>query len=177
MNTNLRALQAQILATPACQPHIITNDMPRVPSQEALPHDQAIADIISAGRTRLVSNAVNERGLRSKLTIAEGALFVKTLRELQAATSPPVWLFAALQKEPKEEIEAYLDTLQCCYPWLQSEGLDVGDETVRLLLDVLAAGIPALAPGVSKLKRLGEETDPVSVSEVSLALRGPWGDE
>ena len=48
----LRALQAEIEATPACAQHVHTNDMPKISGAEALAKDQAIAAIINVGRTR-----------------------------------------------------------------------------------------------------------------------------
>lgn len=179
MNTEfLRSLQAQILGNEECLPYIITNDMPRVPGEEAVKRDKAIAEIISRGRTKRTSYMITERGVRAILPIADGALFIRTLRQLQTATEMPAWLSAALDGIADEETKwAYLDTLQCGYPWLQGDGLDVGDETLRMLLDLLARGLPSLERGVSMLKKLGEEDDAVTAADVSRALRGPWGDE
>ena len=180
MNTNeLRALQAQILANHACQQHVITNDMPRIASAEAFAKDAAIAEILSVGRTRLAPFMISERGVRANLPIKDGALFIKTLRDLSEASDVPAWLSAALGQigVAEEDKWAYFDTLQCGYTWLRADGLDVGEATVRQLLDLLGLGVPPLAGAIAHLKSLGMEPDPITAADVSLALRGPWGDE
>lgn len=44
----LRALQAAILASPECAAYVITNDMGKVPADEARQRDQAVADVMNA---------------------------------------------------------------------------------------------------------------------------------
>ncbi len=175
----LRALQAQILDDPACKPYIITNDMPRVSGKDALEKDAAIAVILNAGRTKLISCMVTERGVRANLSIRDGALFIKTLRDLDSAKEVPEWLSVALDKVGVHDSEkwAYFDTFQCGYSWLRADGLDVGDARVRKLLDLLGLGVPDLSDAVASLKDMGVEDDKVNAGHVSLALRGPWGDE
>jgi hypothetical protein len=175
----LRALQTQILADAECAPHVHTNDMPRISSEEVRVKDAAVAQIISGKRTRLVSKTVTERGVRAAMSIMDGSLFIKTLRELSEATTAPAWLTTVLTAMgvPGPAQWAYFETLQCGYPWLRADGLDVGEPTVRQLLDLLAAGVPSLGAATVQLKSLGVVPDPVTADQVSRAVRGPWGDE
>ena len=56
--TYLRALQAAILASPACAEHVIDNSAGKVPADEARAKDQAIADIMRAEGFGVGSRAV-----------------------------------------------------------------------------------------------------------------------
>ena len=176
----LRALQAEILADAECAPFVHTNDMPKIGSDEAAAKDQAIATIRNGKRPPKARPCqLSERGVRSALPIVQGALLIKTLRDLEAATAAPAWLSAVLGalKVPADQQWAYFDTLQCGHAWLRAEGLDVGVQRTRDMLDVLAAGVPELAEAAATLKALGLQPDPITPDQVSRALRGPWGDE
>lgn len=139
---------------------------------------QAIADILSVGRTRMRGMVITERGVRENLSITQGALFLKTLRELSEAADAPTWLTTTLAAigVPEGDRWAYFDALQCGWPWLRAQGLDVGTSKVRDLLDLLAAGQaaggPAVAAACATLKALGVEPNPITHTEVGDALRG-----
>lgn len=176
----LRALQAEILADDECTPFVHTNDMPKISSEEAVAKDRAVAAIRNAKRPAKPRPCLlSERGVRSSLPIVQGALLVKTLRDLEAATEPPGWLTAVLGalKVPAADQWAYFDALQCGHAWLRAEGLDVSVQRTRDMLDVLAAGVPELAEAATTLKALGRQPDDITADQVSRALRGPWGDE
>lgn len=176
----LRNLQAEILADAECTPFVHTNDMPKIGSDEAAAKDQAIATIRNGKRPAKPRPCLlSERGVRSSLSIAQGALLVKTLRELEAAAEPPAWLSAALgaMNVPAADQWAYFDALQCGHAWLRAEGLDVGVQRTRDMLDVLAAGVPGLVEAAATLKAMGLQPDPITADLVSRAVRGPWGDE
>ena len=141
--------------------------------------ERAIAAHISGGRTRVESLTMSERGVRSSLSIVEGASFIRLLRELSQATEAPGWLLAVFGalKIPESVRWAYLDTLQCAYPWLQREGIDVGSETTRGMLDLIAAGNPPLATACQMIKGKAEVPDPVDSFAVRRAVwsaEGKW---
>ena len=137
--------------------------------------DTAIAAHISRGRTRLQSTLVSERGVRSALSIVQGASFIKLLRDLEQATAAPAWLVAVCDalKIPEPVRWAYVDTLQCAYPWLKATGLDVGVQTTRDMLDLMAAGNPSLSSACQAIKALAEVPDPVDSYTVRRAC---WSD-
>lgn len=137
--------------------------------------DAAIATAVSQGRTRLQSITVSERGVRSALSIVDGASFIKLLRDLSAATTAPAWVTGVCDALgiPASIRWAYLDTLQCAYPWLQREGLDVGAKTTRDMLDLIAAGNPPLAAACQAIKALAEVADPIDPYTVRRAV---WSD-
>lgn len=176
----LRALQAEIQADPECAPFVHLNTDPKISGTEAFAKDKAIADIRNAKRPPKARPCLlSERGVRSALPIVQGALLIKTLRDLEQASEPPAWLTATLTalKVPTGDQWAYFDTIQCGHAWLRAEGLDVGVQRTRDMLDVLAAGVPQLAEAAATLKALGLQPDDITADQVSRALRGPWGDE
>ena len=173
----LRALQAEILADEECKPFVVTADDEKT---DAIERDRTIAAIRNGKRPpRLRPHMISERGVRAALPIIEGALLIKTLRDLSAAVTMPPWLGAVLGavKVPEAAQWAYFDTMQCGYTWLRGDGLDLGSTTTRDMLGLIAGGVPELAPAVAKLRALAEEPDTITADEVSRALRGPWGDE
>lgn len=180
MNTaELRALQTLILATPACAPYVHTNEMDPITGAEVVVKDRAIAGILSVNRTRPQTHLITERGVRESLPIVSGATFLKVLRELSESETAPAWLPTVLTGigVPTEDQWAYHDALRCGWTWLRADGLDLSAVKVRQLLDLIVAGHNELASAATALKALGQVPDPVSPDNVSLALRGPWGDE
>lgn len=143
-------------------------------------NDKAIADIISQGRNRLVSRMISERGVREALPVVQGYAFLRTLRELNEANEAPAWLTAAFDQAgiPAPAHAAYFDTVKCGWDWLRNDaGLDLGAAKVQALLDIIALGQPGLVDAVVTLKQLAMAEDRVTPEQVSVALRGPWGDE
>lgn len=163
----LRALQADILASAACAPHVHTAEMPPIGGDEALARDTAIAAILSAGRTRLRQHWMGERGVISTLGTQAGEAFLQALAA-----------FAAAQLPEGHPLAADHPGIARMLAWLKSdEGIDIGDAQTQLLLGVLSqAGVldPAHAAAIAAR---GHEPDPVTPGEVGRALRGPWGDE
>jgi len=179
MNTErLRDLQKEILSDEDCQPFIVTADDEKTNAVES---DRAIAVIRNRKRPpKLRAHMISERGVRASLSIIDGAVLIKTLRDLSTAVGvPPQWLTDVLNAVKVHEPAhwAYFDTMQCGYTWLRGDGLDLGSQATRDMLGLIAAGVPSLAPAVSTLKALAEEPDNITADEVSRALRGPWGDE
>lgn len=165
----LRALQAEILGNPACAPFVHTNEMPKIPAAEARAKDGAIAAILSPGRKRPRSRLITERGIVALLgpddTGGEG--FLQKLDDFGAATLPPEHPLKTKQRGIRRMLA-----------WLKSdEGLDVGDEgTQQLLLALGQVGVVPMAQAQA-VAALGLEDDPVTIDQVSRAVRGPWGDE
>jgi hypothetical protein len=153
--------------------------MPKISGPEAYAKDSAVAAIVSAGRVRLQTRMISARGVRESLTIVDGATFLKVLRELSEEVTVPAWLSTVLTAltVPVGAHWAYFDTLQCAWGWLQGDGLDLAATKTRSMLDLIVAGHPELVSASVTLKALAEVSDPVSVADVSLAIRGPWGDE
>lgn len=156
------ALLAEIQANPACAPHIHTNEMEPISGAAVLVKDREIAAIISAGRVRVVSHMITERGVLEVLGAAAGDTFLAALEAIKAADNLP----AALQ--------SYFGAIHRGVAWLKTDGLDVGSQTVRVLLDGLAAFSIVDGASVAKLKSLAEVSDPVTAADVSRAIRGPW---
>ena len=145
---------------------------PELQALAAARNDAAIAEALSAGRTRLRSHIITERGVRQYLSIVDGAAFLKLLRDVNQATTAPAWLTAVLNAlgVPSEQQWAYFDTLQCGWAWLRAEGIDLGASQVQSMLDLIAAGNNSLASACASLKALGTEPDPVHVNDVSAVL-------
>jgi hypothetical protein len=158
----LRALQAEILANPACQPFIHTNEMPKISGVEAMAKDRAIAEIISAGRTKTVSHFASERGVLERYP--GGPLEADTLLgKLEA--------FAQTTHPMARIVGRALKFLA------QPEGLDVGSPATQTLLGQLAAGGVITATERAGLQAMATVPDPVTAEQVGRAIRGPWGDE
>lgn len=172
---DLNALWVEIQANPACAPHIHTNDLPKLDAASARAKDQAIADILSAGRVQITPFIATERSVREALPIVDGAEFLKLLRDMAEQDAAPAWIGAvlAVMQVPAEQHWAYHDALRCGWPWLRGTGLDVASSRVRQMLDLIAAGVPSLASACATLKALAEQPDVVSADEVSRAVRGP----
>jgi hypothetical protein len=135
-------------------------------------NDVKIAAILSAGRIKLKPRTITERGVRNcGLGITQTSRFLRMLRELKAST--PDWLGPLLTSVgvPDDQHADYADTLASAYDWLcQEAGIDIGTETARQMLDLLAH-----APGdhtqiVGTIKALAEELDPINYNAVSDAL-------
>lgn len=163
----LRDLQTAILANQACAEFVHTNDMPKISGSEAAVKDKAIADIISAGRTRLRSRLITDRGVISALGTQAGDAFLTALESFAVADLPP--------EHPMKADQAGIKRVLA---WLKSDaGIELGDPQTQFLLGVFAQLGVVDAGSAAIVKALGTEPDPVTADQVSRALRGPWGDE
>lgn len=160
----LRALQTEILANPACVAFVHTNDMPSV---DAAADDAQIAAIVSAGRTRLRSHYITDRGVISALGTQAGNAFLDAIEGFAVAVLPAEHPLKADQAGIKRVLA-----------WLKSDGgIELGDAQTQMLLGVFAQLGVVNAGHAATIMALGKDADPVSAGDVSLALRGPWGDE
>lgn len=134
--------------------------------------DDLIANVLSTARKRITSTHITERGVRA-LNVLPRSRFalLNCLRAAQDAT--PDWLAPALTAMgvPVEDHPAYADDLASAWRWLLSaDGLDVGSDVARRMLDLIAANVPAAAPACAAVKELAECADPISTGVVSDAL-------
>lgn len=134
---------------------------------------QAIADILSVGRKRIVSRHLTERGVRALAVLPRSRhALLQTLRD--AAQSTPAWLVPTLTAVgvPAEDHAALADDLASAHGWLlNADGLDIGAASARSMLDVIAAAVPSAAPACAAVKALAEEPDPITHTQVGAALK------
>lgn len=166
---DLRSLQAEILSGPKsseCKPYV--NDGSDPSRKASAPSDdQAIAALLSAGRTKIASRQIDDRDVAIALGIPGGPVFLYQL-ELAAETVPGA-------SATDEQIAQHAIARQA-WRSLQKAALDIGNPVVRSAIDAMV-GTLLTAEQASAVKALAEIPDPVTVADVSLAMRGPWGDE
>jgi hypothetical protein len=151
------ALRTAILANADCQPHIVTNEMPK---QDARAKDQAIADILNApAGTRLVDQFETAISLMAHLGAVTGATILDKLETASAAQPVLKWAMLALKSE---------------------RGINVGDPDARGMIEQLAAGNVLTQAEADALLALAVRTSslayaavgkPVTGADVSVALR------
>lgn len=138
----------------------------------AIRADGEIATHLSVGRVKVVSRMLSERGVRALPVLPRARLaLLQTLKDAQSAQ--PAWLPTVLTAAgiPAADHPAIADDLASAYPWLQQDaGLDVGNPSVRAMLDLIAIGVPAAASACAALKALGEAADPLPHAAISDAL-------
>lgn len=134
-------------------------------------NDVAIAQILSAGRIKIVEREVTYRGVRAVAGIVGGSRF-KTFMQT-SATNEPAWLrpvLTAMGVDASDQ-DAYVETLASAHDWLSQEaGIDVGSKESRSMLDLIAANEPSLVDAIAKIKALAETGDPIAFATVSNAL-------
>lgn len=139
-------------------------------------NDIAIADALSAGRTRIAERRVSELGVRKSLGVVDASRLLSALKDSAAAADAGIvepWLSAVLvaMGVPVADHPAYQETVGSAWRWLtQPEGLDIGANAARSMLDLIAAGIPGLAATCATVKAMAETADPVPIRDVSAAL-------
>lgn len=124
---------------------------------------EAIAAAVNAGRVRIESRMLSERGVLSALGPTAGDEF---LNALEAAAASPDALPVPLR--------GFYGAIRRAVGWLKGDGIDVGDPVTRSLLDAMAATGAVNATSAAAIKRLAERSDPVSEMDVRRAL---WSDD
>lgn len=130
---------------------------PALQAMAAAGNTQAIADALSAGRTRVVSHFASERGILERFPlgpIAGDALLTKL--DTFAATAHPM---ASIVRRALKFLG-------------QPEGLDIGSAATQGLLDQLALGGVMTAEERAGLRAMATVADPVTHTEVGAALMG-----
>jgi hypothetical protein len=157
------------------------------PPAEVLARDRKVAEIIGPKLTpAVVAHPISMQGLRGALGDVEGERFVRALRALKTASQTdavPEWLTTVLTSigRPADTHALTLGTIGAAVDMLGTDkGIDVGDPTTRGLIDLLAAGQavggPVTAAACTTIKALAHRPRVVTAADVSVALRGPWGD-
>lgn len=142
----------------------------------AVRDDLAVSAHLSVGRVRLEEFRVSELVVRRELGVVPASRLLKVLRDSAAAADAGVvepWLGVALagMGVPTSDHDAYQETVGAAWRWLtQAEGLDVGAAAARDMLDLIAAGVPAVAAACATIKGLAVVADPLSSAAVSTAL-------
>lgn len=121
-------------------------------------NDVAIAAALSEGRQKLCSHMIGERGILDTLGPVDGEAFLSALESIASADMLP------------EAAQPYFGALKRGVAWLKTDGIDVGSETTRELLNVLVAAGSVSELSVKTLKALAMKDDPVSVADVSEVL-------
>lgn len=157
--TELRALQTAILASQDCAPHIITNDAPKVPADEARQRDEAVADIMTAAGFGSGSQQVPAWRLK-RLLIMRGR-WRGIVLAAQDANHPAVEAaYAAVALAEDANMTA-----------------DLLDPTAGPMLAGLVATSLISEADRAELEEMCTVPGRVTAADVSRALRGPWGDE
>lgn len=121
--------------------------------------DDLIAAVLSAGRTRLQSRLISERGVMSALGIVAGEAFLQAIET-----------FAANQPAPEHPLAAAHGGIKRAAGWLKGDGIDLGDALTQQLLAAMGAAGVVDASAAAALAALGRVADPVSRAAVSEAL-------
>lgn len=155
----LRALQAAILATPACAEHVHTNDMAKITGDEAAAKDRAIAAVMNAAGHGAGTRAVPAWQAK-KLLIKRGRWRSIVLAANDAQHPAVEAAYAAVALAEDARMDA-----------------DFLDPAADPLLDALVATALIDAADRAALEAMCRTPSAVTPDEVSRALRGPWGDE
>lgn len=159
-------LRDEILTGPKaaeCAPHVVTNDMPK--DQDYMTKDQAIADILNAGRApKIIKREVGDGLISLALGVPAGPVFLMQLEMLSNQSVTP--------ETPPEQM-AQIAVARQAWRSLNRSGFDVGDLTVRAGLGMFVGSL-LTAEQATAIKALAETPDVVTAAEVSRALRGPW---
>ena len=160
------SLQDEILTGPAsaeCAPFVITNDMPKDPDYRT--KDQAIADILNAGREpKIVRMEIGDGSVSLALGVPAGPVFLLQLETVAATLVTPA--------TTAEEL-AQIAVARQAWRSLNKGALDVGNASVRAGLDMFVGSL-LTAEDCAAIKALAEVPDVVTATDVSRALRGPW---
>lgn len=157
--TYLRALQAAILASPACAEHVIDNSAGKVPADEARAKDQAIADIMRAEGFGVGSRAVPAwHAKRALIKRGKWRGIVLASQDAQHPAVEAAYAAVALAEDARMDV-------------------DFCDPAVRPLLDALIATGLITSQDAQDLHNMSATDSTVTAADVSRALRGPWGDE
>lgn len=123
---------------------------------------ESITAAFNAGRVRVESRMLSERGVLSALGPTAGDAFLSAL-EAAAASADAL----------PEPLRGYYGAIRRAVGWLKGDGIDVGDAVTRTLLDALASAGVVNAASAGAVKRLAERPDPVDEIYVRRAL---WSD-
>lgn len=144
------ALWAEIQANPACAPHIYTNDLPKLPGAEVVLKDQAIADIISIGRKKIVHTPIGPGTIMAVMK-PNGGAFLNTLEAMASSDANVKWVMILINRGV----------------------YDIGNPAAQELMAKFCIDHPEMADSIAALMKIPEQDDPVTAADVSRAVRGP----
>lgn len=153
------SLRNEILSKADCAEHIVTNDMPKDPDYAA--KDKAIAQIVSAGRTKIVSKEVGDGAISLALGIPDGPVFIYRLKQLAATVLPA---------DATIEQIIPVAVAQQAVASMEKVGLNVGLPGVRAGID-LFIGVLLTEDQATTIKALAEVPEIITPADVSIALR------
>lgn len=154
-----------IQTTPACAPHIVPSQ-PKVDPAIARAGDQAIAELLSAGRTRIAPTEVGDGAIAIALGIPAGPIFLYRLESAANTVLTP--------DAPPEQI-ALVAVARQAWRSVTKASLDVGNATVRAALDSFVGSL-LTQEQADAIKALAESPDVITAEQVSRAVRGPRED-
>lgn len=160
------ALWAEIQANEACAPHIHTNDMQPISGAEVRAKDEAIAAIINTNRVAIIYREIGEGSISEAMGVPAGPLF---MRNLKAAAETP------LPEGATADQIAWKAITEQALRLIDKASLNIGSAKVRAGIDAFVAAGLLSAEGAAAVKQLAEVPAPVTVADVSRAVRGPRG--
>ena len=124
---------------------------------------QAIADILSLGRTEVRSRIISARGIAElmpggPLTAEALLLKLEGARDAMLAGTAQQQVFGSLLRRQLKRLD--------------DDGLDIGSPALRQMLDELMAAGVLTAGEVAALKDMAARPAPVTHMQVALALKG-----
>lgn len=122
----------------------------------------AIADALSAGRTKLVSREVGDGAIALALGTPAGPIFMLQLEQI--ANTP-------VTEATPPELVAQIAVARQAWRSINRVGFDVGNQGVRDGIDAMV-GTLLTAEQAESIKALAVVPDPVSSQDVTKALEG-----
>ena len=132
---------------------------------------QGVAEALPA-QTVVVEYFITDRGVRSLdvAPVSRKAL-LDTIKAAQ--TEAPAWAGAVMDGAGISAADqaVYLDDLASAWPWLVREGgINVGASGARLMLDLIATGVPDAAEACAAVKALAEVPEAITWQQVKTAV-------
>ena len=122
----------------------------------------AIADALSAGRTKVISREVGDGAISIALGTPAGPIFMLQLEQI--ANTP-------VTEATPPELVAQIAVARQAWRSINRVGFDVGNDGVRAGIDAMV-GTLLTAEQAEAIKALAVVPDPVSSQEVTKALEG-----
>lgn len=159
-----REWQAIINATPSALPFVHTNDMAKITLEEVRVKDQAVADAVNANnpQTQLFDRLCTDRLILGEVRNAAGVV-------------DPAYANAILDK--LDAIASASSMVKRAMNRVYGTGLDIGSPATQAQLNALVGSAGLTQAEADALIALGYQPLPLTASQASTAIRGPWGDE
>lgn len=152
-----RELQVEILTGPKaadCLPFVHDNAAPIISAEQVKPKDAAIAAILNGYLTRTTARKIGVDDVLGELGVATGSAIYEKLQGL-APTNTPIRLALGL---------------------LERNKLDIAHPQTQGAIGALPQP-PFTADEIAALQGMAFQSVTITMEQVGIALRGPWGDE